>query len=108
MVAYNTSVVTQRIASYIASSGRGSQVKLAKALGVQPQTVNKWVKGQTCPEPERWAELEAAMGLEEGTLALESGLTTFSNHGELAELRAEVERLRQIVERLDSGQRARR
>ena len=59
---YNTSVVNAVIAEAVKRPG-WTQVRLAKALGVRPQTVNKWVSGENTPPHERWDEIETALGL---------------------------------------------
>lgn len=41
-----------------AAADRGLQSRIADALGVRPQTVNKWAKGQNLPEPDTWKRLE--------------------------------------------------
>lgn len=42
----------------LGSAPRGTQSRIADALGVRPQAVNKWAKGYNVPEPETWARLE--------------------------------------------------
>lgn len=49
-------------------SPRGTQSRLAEAVGVSPQTVNKWASGANDPDPERWPEIEEALGLESGAI----------------------------------------
>lgn len=73
MPSYNSSVVTEIIQTHIANSGRGASARLAEAMKVTPQTVSKWLAGQTTPGPERWEDLEHALGLEPGTVAEETG-----------------------------------
>lgn len=62
------------IAEALSAHGRGSQTRLATAIGVTPQTVNKWVHGQTAPEMERWGDIEVALELAPGTLRHAAGL----------------------------------
>lgn len=50
------------------SRGRGAKARLAEAVGVEPQTVSKWVAGQTQPEMERWEAIEAHLGWERGEI----------------------------------------
>lgn len=47
---------------------RGRQVALAKAVGVAPQTINKWVQGQTRPEPQSWRAIEDCLGWPSGRI----------------------------------------
>jgi hypothetical protein len=42
---------------------------------VKVQTVNKWVKGQTKPEPWRWSDIERFFGLTDGYIAERVGVT---------------------------------
>jgi transcriptional regulator with XRE-family HTH domain len=69
--AYNVAVLTEMIGAEIERRGRGAQTDLAKAVGVEVQTVNKWVHGQTHPDPARWASIEEALGWPEGSIALQ-------------------------------------
>lgn len=39
--------------------GHGYQSRVADAIGVRAQTVNKWVHGQTLPQGENWENLRA-------------------------------------------------
>lgn len=48
---------------------RGGQTALARAVGVEPQTVNKWAKEQTCPDPARWGAIEDFLGWEAEAIA---------------------------------------
>lgn len=67
---YNVAVLTEMIAEAVAGAGRGAQTRLAETVGVEVQTVNKWVKGQTHPDPARWALIEGHFGWPEGEIAL--------------------------------------
>lgn len=42
----------------IQNAPRGTQARMAIALGVVPQTVNKWAKGINGPEPEMFGPIE--------------------------------------------------
>lgn len=63
---YKTSVVNDAIIEAINRPG-WSQARLAKELGEKPQTVNKWVKRETSPRPEKWGRLEDVLELQPGT-----------------------------------------
>lgn len=113
---YNPGVVTELIAAEIErrtqAEGPGAQTRLAEALQVRVQTVNKWVKGQTTPEPRRLPEIEAALEMEPGTLTSAAGLAGPTPPGsvlarleaaeaEVAELRGELSRIVHLVEQLE-------
>lgn len=66
---YNTAMIQSAIAEAVKARGYGAQSALARCLGVRVQTVNKWVTGQTAPEPHRWSAIEECLELEPGTLA---------------------------------------
>lgn len=63
---YKSDVVNEAIIEAVGRPG-WNQARLAKALGVKPQTVNKWVKRQTKPEIGSWSKIEDALGLPQGT-----------------------------------------
>lgn len=48
---------------------------MAEAVGVTPQTINKWAMGQTMPEPDRWPAVEAFLELDDGAIAAAFGVT---------------------------------
>jgi hypothetical protein len=73
VASYNPDMVTKVIADALESKPRGTQARLAKALGVGAQAVNKWVHGQGAPDPSRWAAIEDFLELEPGTLQLAAG-----------------------------------
>lgn len=68
-LSYKTDVLTKLIADAVTERGRGTQTRLAEAVGVEVQTVNKWVHGQTHPTPDRWAAIERFFGMEPGAIA---------------------------------------
>lgn len=68
-LSYKTDVLTTLIADCVSSRGRGAQTRLAEAVGVEVQTVNKWVHGQTHPTPDRWPAIEAFFDMEPGEIA---------------------------------------
>lgn len=69
---YNRDVIHDLISDR--THARRAKSELARAVGVSPATVTKWVDGGTCPEPDRWPAIEVALGYEPGTFANESGL----------------------------------
>ncbi len=75
MGAYNPHVVTRLISEALERQGYGSLTALAKACGVQVQTVSKWRDGEVVPRPERWPTIEDALELTRGQIAKESGYT---------------------------------
>lgn len=86
-----------------------NQARLARALQLRPQTVNKWVKGENTPPLERWASIEAALGIEPGTLMhhASEGLPPVPYRDaseEAAQLRKEVDALKKVVSQLIAGQ----
>ena len=46
-----------------------SQEKLAEALRVEPSTVGRWERGETCPQPWARPKLARALGISNETLA---------------------------------------
>lgn len=102
MQAYNADVVLDLIADNLASRGRGSQTRLAEAVGVTVQTVNKWKARQTCPKPDRWPSIESHFGIEPGSLRRASGLpiipaTSPDVYERLTRLEGAVAELRQMI-----------
>ena len=75
---YNARMVSAAIAEAVAQRGYGAKVALAHAVGVTPQTVSKWVSGQTSPTPDRWDAIEEALALARGELASRSGYRSTS------------------------------
>lgn len=73
-MAFDPDVPAQLIVGELFTRGRGSQTRLAEAIGVTVQTVNKWAKEQTTPEPSRWPAIEAYFGWPTGTLELCAGM----------------------------------
>lgn len=53
-------LVRDLISQAVKAGGNGSQTRLAEAVGVRVQTVNKWVMGQTTPEYHRLGAIEEA------------------------------------------------
>lgn len=99
--AHDPTVLTQIIADR--TRNRGAQTALAHQLGVKVQTVNKWVKGQTTPDPSRWPDIETALGLPDGHLATAVGLDTApSAVDRLDRLEARVDRLETLLVARDS------
>jgi len=77
--AYTSGAVNEAIASACRRPG-WSQARLAKVLGVRPQTVNKWVSGENTPPIERWNAIEDALGWEQGHLLRISGIVIKDAH----------------------------
>ena len=108
-LSYNVAVLTKMIGDEVERRGRGAQTRLAEAVGVEVQTVNKWVHGQTHPDPARWAAIEQALGWPEGSIALEvmPALGTDTTHDLLVKLVAQVEDLAGRVQALEARARPR-
>lgn len=90
-LSYKTDVLTALIADCVTSKGRGAQTRLAEAVGVEVQTVNKWVHGQTHPTPDKWDAIEDFFELPRGEIAsrvVPRGATTTAE---------EVDRLNAVV-----------
>lgn len=102
-LAYNVAVLTEMIRAEVEQRGRGAQTRLAEAVGVEVQTVNKWVHGQTHPDPGRWASIEAALGWPEGAIALKvmPALGEASTHELVLSLVDQVEDLSRRIEALE-------
>lgn len=72
---------------------RGTQIRVADALGLPATTVNKWAKGYNLPEHHRWPDLERLLGLEPGSLAAAAGIMQPVDRGdEIEEIRNELQR----------------
>lgn len=99
VASYNPDVVTDVIRQAIEAKGRGAAADLARCLKVAPGTVTKYVKGEIQPDVDRWEAIEKCLGLDLGLLARESGYRSVPMD-ELAELREQVRRLQQTVDRL--------
>lgn len=52
----------------------GGQSALAHHLGVTPQTVNKWSRGETSPRPQLWHRIEKFFDWAPETIAAAAGL----------------------------------
>lgn len=98
MATYNAGMVLDIVVAQLKQAGRGGQTNLARAVGVRPQTVNKWMLRQTHPEPDKWEAIEDHFGLDHGTLRAASGLDSASD------LPGRVERLEAAIGRMDALQ----
>lgn len=67
MAAYQGSMVTKVIRDALNRDG-WTQKRLADAMKVRPQTVNKWVSGENTPPYTKWRALEEALELDVGTI----------------------------------------
>ena len=80
---------------------------MAIALGVVPQTVNKWAKGLNGPEPEMFGPIEEFLDLEAGTLLAAYGARheaeTVTPQHLVADIVAELMALREEVARLGAA-----
>lgn len=56
------------ISTALQNAPRGTQTRIADALGVRVQTVNKWAKGYNLPEPQHLPQLEQLLRLKKGAL----------------------------------------
>lgn len=71
---YDLGMVCDVIAAEVRKRPRGAQTRLAEALDVPQQTVNKWVKGLNAPEMARWGAIEVALELHPGALRRAAGI----------------------------------
>lgn len=97
MAAYDTSVIHRLIGAAIDEGGRGAQTRLADAVGVRVQTVNKWYLGQTSPDPDKWPAIEGHFGWDDGYI-LKQAMPRRTQTDEVSALREEVAELRRLVE----------
>jgi transcriptional regulator with XRE-family HTH domain len=65
----------QTLVAAFAAAPRGTQSRVADALGVRATAVNKWAKGYNVPEPQHWQQLEQLLDLPAGELTGEIGAT---------------------------------
>lgn len=63
---YKTHVVNDAIIEAVGRPG-WTQARLARALGIPAQTVNKWTQRHTTPDPKSWPAIEQALELPAGT-----------------------------------------
>lgn len=82
--------VQPTIAAALDAQGRGAKSRLARALGVKPQSVTRWVSGETVPPPERWLAIEDALDLARFDLARAAGLYDSLDLGSVDEATAEA------------------
>lgn len=98
---YNVDMVLDVVVDNLRQRGRGAQTRLAEAVGVKVQTVNKWSKRQTCPEPDKWEAIEDHFGLERGTLRRASGLderpTSLGTDERLTHLEKQLARIEALL-----------
>jgi transcriptional regulator with XRE-family HTH domain len=63
-MSYNDAVVTRIIRQRLDAMGNGSGARVARQLGVRPQTVSKWRSGENTPKPSDWPRVAVALGLD--------------------------------------------
>jgi DNA-binding transcriptional regulator YdaS (Cro superfamily) len=92
-------VITRAIVEALHRPG-WSQARLAKALAIRPQTVNKWAKGENVPPMSRWPAIEAALELAAGSfLQLVQGVVDL---GQVVPTEASIsDRLQALEDRFD-------
>lgn len=102
----------QLIRDALAERGRGAAARFAESMGVTPQTVSKWTKGEVVPDMARWKAIAAYLKLSEADIweaqgvrpapANRNGSSELERklRAELAELRGEVARLAAAVDAL--------
>lgn len=100
MQAYNPDVVLDLLDEHLRQRGRGAQTRLAEAVGVRVQTVNKWSKRQTSPEPDKWPAIEDHFELPRGTIRRAVGWDAAAPDDEIAALRTDVRSLADAVQAL--------
>jgi transcriptional regulator with XRE-family HTH domain len=86
--AYEQSVVAAVLEEALARPG-WSQARLARELGLRPQTINKWASGENTPPIERWPAIEEALGIERGTILRRAGYVGDDDAGEGRNLRVD-------------------
>lgn len=82
--------VQPTIAAALDAQGRGAKSRLAEAVGVKPQSVTRWVTGESAPPPERWLAIEDALDLPRFALARAAGLYESLDLGGVDEATAEA------------------
>lgn len=91
------SLVVGRVAEALAAGNRGIQSRLAEHLGVAVQTVNKWSRRQTVPQPGSFGAIEAFFGWPPGTLLALHLLDVGASSGDPRLDRVEVARADLVV-----------
>lgn len=98
---YNKSVISDLVREEIQRRPRGAASRLAETVGVTPQTVSKWVHGQSTPDMESWTRVAEALDLPPDAFfvaAFGSRSPTVDDRVEAVE--GEVRELRSMVEEL--------
>lgn len=92
------------IADALKRQGRGAATALAEALGLNPSSVSRWVRGDDRPDMARWPAIEDHLGLDRGTIARSFGITDteLSLRQELSELAAKADLLQAAIEQLEA------
>lgn len=77
--------ITEQYAAWLASAMRaagldidsqrgGGRLALAKALGVAPSTVGRWLDAKSTPSPELFEPIADTVGVDVGVMLVESGI----------------------------------
>ena len=77
--------ITDRYAAWLANAMRaakldidsqrgGGRMALAKAVGVSPSTVARWLDAKSTPSPEYFEPIADTVGVDVGTMLVESGI----------------------------------
>lgn len=61
--------VADLLSTVLRTKARGFQRELAEKLGTTQASISRWASGQSSPDPAEWPAIEAALGLDEGSLA---------------------------------------
>jgi len=100
MVADDGSMVTKIIRDEMRRRGNGAGSALARAVGVTPETVSKWKKGDTAPTPEKFPAIEEFFDIPTGTLRAAAGLAPEDDvplMQRIDDLEAEMKVIRDLV-----------
>jgi uncharacterized coiled-coil protein SlyX len=71
---YETELVAEFVSALIEAGPTGTKSSLARALGVSPATITKYVNKHNAPGPDKWGIIEKFFALEPGAIAMAAGL----------------------------------